>query len=149
LSQNGEDSATVFDQKGQIRIIESFLAIAVIFSAVLISFTFPSSPDFSKQKTLASLGSQALIKLDTNGTLGNLILQRDWTSLKTALDIQLPIGVSFNLTVFDEAGNAVNSEVVQNSNLLGQEVVSVQYVCATRSRLVEFFAIRLQLAWTG
>lgn len=139
----------MFDQKGQIRIIESFLAIAVIFSAVLISFTFPSLPDFSKQKTLASLGSQALIKLDTNGTLGNLILQRDWTSLKTALDIQLPIGVSFNLTVFDEADNAVNSEVVQNSNLLGQEVVSVQYVCATRSQAVEFFAIRLQLAWTG
>ncbi len=149
LSQNGEDSATVFDQKGQIRIIESFLAIAVIFSAVLVSVTFPSSPDFSKQKTLASLGAQALIKLDTDGTLGNLIFQDDWTSLKTALDIHLPVGVLYNLTVFDEAGNAVNLEVVQNSNLLGQEVVSVNYVCATRSQAVEFFAIRLLLAWTN
>jgi hypothetical protein len=139
----------VFDQKGQIRIIESFLAVAVIFSAVLISVTFPASPDFSKQKTLASLGTQALIKLDTNGTLGNLILQRDWANLKTALDIHLPIGVSFNLTVFDEAGNAVNSEVVQNSNPLGQEVVSVNYVCATRNQAVEFFTIRLLLAWTN
>jgi len=139
----------VFDQKGQIRIIESFLAIAVIFSAVLVSVTFPSSPDFSKQKNLASLGSQTLIKLDTDGTLGNLILQRDWTSLKTALDVHLPVGVSFNLTVLDEAGNAVNSEAVQNSNLQGQEVVSVNYICATRSQAVEFFAIRLLLAWTG
>jgi hypothetical protein len=92
---------------------------------------------------------QTLIKLDTDGTLGNLILQRDWTSLKTALNTHLPVGVSFNLTVFDEAGNAVNSEVVQNSNLQGQEVVSVNYVCATRSQAVEFFTIRLLLAWTG
>jgi len=149
LSQDGEDSAIVFDQKGQIRIIESFLAVAVIFSAVLVSVTFPSSPDFSKQKTLDDLGTQALIKLDTDGALGNLILQRNWTSLRTALDIHLPVGVSYNLTVFDEAGNIVNSEAVQNSNMLGQEVASVQYVCATRSQKVEFFAIRLQLAWAG
>ena len=139
----------MFDQKGQIRIIESFLAIAVVFSAVLVSFTFPSSPDFSKQQTLAGLGTQALIKLDTDGTLGDLILQHDWANLKIALDVHLPVGVSFNLTVFDEAGNGVNTEVVQNSNLLGQEVVSVNYVCATRSPTVEFFAIRLLLAWTG
>ncbi len=139
----------MFDQKGQIRIIESFLAIAVIFSAVVVSVTFPSSPDFSKQKNLASLGTQALITLDADGTLGDLILQRDWANLKIALDVHLPVGVSFNLTIFDEAGNAVNTEVVQNSNLLGQEVVSVDYVCATRSPTVEFFAIRLLLAWAG
>jgi hypothetical protein len=139
----------VFDQKGQIRIIESFLAVAVIFSAVLVSVTFPSSPDFSKQKTLVSVGTQALIKLDTDGTLGNLILQRNWTSLRIALDIHLPVGVSYNLTVFDEAGNTVNSEVVQNSSLNGQEAVSVQYVCATKSQAVEFFVIRLQLAWAS
>lgn len=139
----------MFDQKGQIRIIESFLAIAVIFSAVLVSVTFPSSPDFSKQKSLSTMGTQALIKLDTNGTLGDLIIQRNWANMKTALDTLLPLGVSFNLTVFDEAGNAVNSEAIQNSNLLGREVVSVQYVCATRSQVVDFFAIRLQLAWTG
>lgn len=139
----------MFDQKGQIRIIESFLAIAVVFSAVLVSATFPSSPDFSKQKSLRSMGSQALVNLDTNGTLGSLILQRNWASIRTALNILLPMGVSFNLTAYDEAGNAVNSEVVQNSNLLGRDAVSVRYVCATRSQTVEFFVVRLQLAWTS
>ena len=139
----------MFDQKGQIRIIESFLAIAVVFSAVLVSATFPSSPDFSKQKSLSSMGSQALIKLDTNGMLGSLILQGSWAGLRTALNILLPSGVSFNLTVYDAAGNLVNSEAVQNSNLLGQDAVSVQYVCATRSQAVEFFLVRLQLAWAG
>jgi hypothetical protein len=139
----------VFDQKGQIRIIESFLAVAVVFSAVLVSATFPLSPDFSKQKSLSTIGTQALIHLDTNGTLGDLIIQRNWSSVKTTLNILLPLGVSFNLTVFDKTGNALNSEVIQNSNLLGREVVSIQYVCATRSQMVDFFAIRLQLAWTG
>jgi hypothetical protein len=139
----------VFDQKGQIRIIESFLAVAVVFSAVLVSATFPLSPDFSKQKSLSTIGTQALIHLDTNGTLGDLIIQRNWSSVKTTLNILLPLGVSFNLTVFDKTGNALNSEVIQNSNLLGREVVSIQYVCATRSQMVDFFAVRLQLAWTG
>ena len=139
----------MFDQKGQIRIIESFLAIAVVFSAVLVSVTFPSSPDLSKQKSLSSMGTQALVKLDTNGTLGSLILQSNWASIRTALNILLPMGVSFNLTVYDEAGYAVNSEAVQSSNVLGRDAVAVHYVCATRSQAVEFFVIRLQLAWAG
>ena len=139
----------MLDRKGQIRIIESFLAVAVVFSAVLVSATFPSSPDFSKQKSLSTIGTQALITLDTDGTLGDLIIQRNWANMKTALDTLLPLGVSFNLTVFDKTGNAVNSEAIQNSNLLGREVVSVQYVCAARSQVVDFFAIRLQLGWTG
>jgi len=139
----------MFDRKGQIRIIESFLAIAVVFSAMLVSVTFPSAPDLSKQKSLASMGTQTLLTLDTNGTLGNLILQQNWSDIKTALDILLPAGVSFNLTVCDENGIAVNSEAIQNSNLLGREAVSVQYVCATRSQTVQFFVVRLQLAWMG
>jgi len=139
----------MFDQKGQIRIIESFLAIAVVFSAVLVSATFPSAPDLSKQESLTSIGTQALIKLDTNGTLGNMILGQLWSDLKTALDILLPVGVSFNLTIYDEVGHVVNSEVIQNSNLLGQEAVSVQYLCSTRSQTVHFFVVRLQMAWMG
>jgi len=139
----------VFDQKGQIRIIESFLAIAVVFSAMLVSFTFPTSPDFSKQSSLSNLGTQVLTELDNDGTLGSLILRQNWTSLTTALDILLPMGVSFNLTVFDQAWKTVNSAIIQNSNLLGPEVISIQYVCATRSQTVELFVVRLQLAWTG
>jgi hypothetical protein len=138
----------MYDRKGQIRIIESFLAVAVIFSAVLVSVTWPASPDLSKQNSLASIGTQALMELDANGTLGSLILQKDWTSIRAALEIVLPVGVSFNLTVYDQEGQTVNSEVIQNSGLLGLEAVSVQYLCATRSQTVEFFVVRLQLGWT-
>ena len=138
----------MFDQKGQIRIIEAFLAIAVIFSVLLISVTFPSSPNLDKEKSLANLGTQALMKLDANGTLGSLIAQENWTAMKTSLDILLPIGVSFNLTVYDENLSPINSQSIQNSNLLGREAVSVQYICATQTMNTQFFVLRLQLAWT-
>jgi len=138
----------MFDRRGQIRILEAFLSIAVIFSALLISMTFPSSPNLAKQKSLVNIGTQALMKLDTNDTLGNLIKQENWTAIKQALDILLPIGVSFNLTIYDENLNPINSQAIQNTNLLGRETVSVQYVCASQNQNVRFFVLRLQLAWT-
>lgn len=139
----------MFDNRGQIRIIEAFLAIAVIFAVLTISTVpFPSSPDLAKQESLASLGMQVLIKLDANGMLGKLIAQENWTALKQALDTSLPIGVSFNLTIYDENLNPINSQVIQNTNLLGRETVSVQYVCASQSQSVQFFILRLQVAWT-
>ena len=109
----------MFDQKGEIRIIEAFLAIAVMFVAVLIPITWPSSPDLTQSKDLAYIGTQALIALDVNGTLGNLITQKNWTSIKQSLDILLPMGVSFNLTIYDENLRPLNDQTVQNANLLG------------------------------
>jgi len=139
----------VLDNRGQTRIIEAFLAIAVVFSALIISaVTFPSSPTLTKQKSLASLGIQALIELDINGTLGKLVAQENWTAIKQSLDVVLPIGVSFNLTIYDENLIQLNSQVIQNTNLLGRETVSVQYFCATQSQNIQFFTLRMQLAWT-
>jgi len=139
----------VFNQKGQIRMIEAFLSIAVIFSAMLISVTFPSPPNLSKQKQLASLGTQALVNLDSNGALGSFIVQENWTAVRQSLDVLLPVGVSFNLTVFDENLSPINNQTIQNTGLLGRETVSVQYVCATQARNMQLFLLRLQLAWRG
>jgi len=139
----------MFNKRGQIRIIEAFLAIAVIFSSLIFTtVTFPSSPNLAKQKSLSSFGMQALIELDVNGTLGKLIAQRNWTAIKQSLDISLPIGVSFNLTIYDENFSPINSQVIQNTNLLGRETVSVQYVGASQSQNIQLFILRLQLAWT-
>lgn len=139
----------MFNQKGQIRMIEAFLSIAVIFSAMLISVTFPSPPNLSKQKQLASLGTQALVNLDSNGALGNFIVQENWTAIRQSLDVLLPVGVSFNLTVYDENSSPINNQTIQNTGLLGHETVSVQYVCATQAQNMQFFLLRLQLAWRG
>ncbi|NIU38604.1 hypothetical protein GWN65_01135 [Candidatus Bathyarchaeota archaeon] len=139
----------MFDNRGQINIIEAFLAIAIIFSAVVISSViFPSSPDLVKPKSLADFGQEALIKLDTNGELGKLIAYGNWTAIKQSLDILLPIDVSFNLTVYDEDLNKLNSQAIQNTNL-GHEVVLVDYVCASQNTTVQFFILRLQLGWSN
>lgn len=139
----------MFDSKGQINIIEAFLAITIIFSALAISsVTFPSSPDLMKAKSLADFGEEALIKLDLDGELGKLIANGNWTVIKQSLDILLPIGVSFNLTVYDEDLNKINSQVMHNANLLGHEAVLVQYACASQSTNVQFFILRLQLGWS-
>jgi hypothetical protein len=139
----------MFDNKGQINIIEAFLAITIIFSALAISsVTFPSSPDLMKAKSLADFGEEALIQLDLDGELGKLIANGNWTVIKQSLDILLPIGVSFNLTVYDEDLNKINSQVMQNANLLGHEAVLVQYACASQSTNVQFFILRLQLGWS-
>lgn len=140
----------MLNNNGQIRILEAFLAIGVLFSALIIAdVAFPSSPDLSKPKALANIGTQALLELDTNGTLGKLIAQQNWTALKENLDLALPTGVSFNLTVYDENLNQINSQVIQNINVLGRETVSVEYLCVSQSRNVKFWILRLQLAWTG
>lgn len=139
----------MFDNKGQINIIEAFLAITIIFSAVVISSViFPSSPDLVKPKSLADFGQEALIKLDTNGELGKLIAYGNWTAIKQSLDILLPIDVSFNLAVYDEDLNKLNSQAIQNANL-GHEVVLVDYVCASQNVTVQFFILRLQLGWSN
>jgi hypothetical protein len=139
----------VFDQKGEIRILEAFLAVAVMFVALLIPITWPSSPDLTQSKDLANIGTQALVTLDVNGTLGSLITQKNWTSIKQSLDILLPMGVSFNLTIYDENLRPLNDQTIQNANLLGSEVVSVQYACASQNMDAKFYILRLQMAEIG
>lgn len=136
----------MFDQKGQIRILEAFLAVGVMFVALLIPIVWPSSPSLTQPKALANMGTQALIALDTNGTLGNLITQKNWTSIKQSLDVLLPIGVSFNLTIYDENLRPLNDQSIQNTNLLGSEVVSVRYVCASQNLNVTFYILQMQMA---
>ena len=137
----------MLNKKGQMRILEAFLSIAVVFSAVMISRTFQSTPDLTNLRSLEDAGSQVLIQLDSDGMLGNLIVQRNWTSIRQSLELLLPMGVLFNLTVFDENSTQVNTETIQNSDILGYDTVALEYLCATETTNVEFFILRLQLAW--
>jgi len=136
----------LFDEKGQIKILEAFLAVGVIFVALMIPLAWTSSPSLTQQKALANMGTQALLTLDANGTLGSLITQGNWTSIKQSLDVLLPISVTFNLTVYDENLLPLNNQLIQNTNLLGSEAVSVRYVCASQDLNVTFYILQLQMA---
>jgi len=137
----------MFDNKGQIKIIEAFLAISVMFSVLVLTAPMSSTPDLEKQEKLKKLGTQVLIKLDNNGTLGKLIEGENWTALKQSMDLLLPTGVFYNLTVYDENMQKVNTQEVGNSSQPGPEAVVIQYLCVTQSSDTRFYTIQLQLAW--
>jgi hypothetical protein len=138
----------MFNKKAQIRMLEAFLAVLVIFSASIISIKFSPPTNFDNEKMLSTLGMQALIELDINGTLGKLIDERNWTAVTEDLKILLPVGVSFNVTVYDDAMHQINDFTIGNG-LKGQKVVSVEYPCASQSSECRFYLVRLQLAFAG
>jgi len=137
----------ISNNKGQIRTIEAFLAISVMFSVLVLTAPMSSTPDFEKQGTLKKLGTNVLIELDNNGTLGRLIEGGNWTILKQSMDLLLPTGVFYNLTVYDENLQRVNTQEVSNTNQQGLEAVVIQYLCVTQSSDTRFYTIQLQLAW--
>jgi len=137
----------MLDNKGQIRIIEAFLAISVVFSALVLATPMPSTPDFEKQARLKQLGTQVLIQLESEGALGKLIESGNWTVLRQTMDVLLPAGVFYNLTVYDENMQKVNTQEVRNSNQQGTEAVAIQYLCATQGLETHFYTIQLQLGW--
>jgi hypothetical protein len=138
----------MFNKKGQIIILEAFLAVLVIFSASIISIKFSPAPNFESEKSLSASGMQALIELDNNGYLGKLIDERNWTDITKNLEMLLPAGVSYNLTVYDDAMNQINNSTIGNG-LKSQNVVSIQYPCASQSPKCRLYLVRLQLSLAG
>lgn len=135
------------NNKGQIRILEVFLATAVVFGALLLSrpiyIAFNSGED---QDVLYALGLNVLVQLDREGELGQLISQRNWTEISTRLSILLPVGISYNLTIYNEDLEVLNNSSISNGYLNGGDVVSVQYLLVDRDDF-NFYIVRLQLAW--
>lgn len=131
--------------RGQIMVAEAFLSAVIIFSALAICSVLSPPSNGDNQKTLAARGMQALIQLDSDGMLGKMIWQRNWTALSNSLQLLLPLGASYNLTAYDENMQQINSVPVSNGNLVG-DVISVEYLCATSSMQFHSYRLRLQLA---
>jgi hypothetical protein len=132
--------------RGQIRIIEAFLAVFIIFSSLAVSANLTVTQNKTKRDDLASVGLQALMKLDSDGSLGNYIDCRDWVSLRDALNTILPSGVSFNLTVYNKQMQQVNNAVISNGAFNSQEITFVEYVCASQGLIFRCYIIHLYLA---
>jgi hypothetical protein len=130
---------------GQIRVVEAFLSVFIIFSALAICSALSPPSSNNNQKTLAVQGMQALMQLDNDGTLGKMIEQGNWTALSEALQLLLHIGVSYNLTVYEENMQQINSVPISNGNLDGT-VVAIEYICASQGLQYHSYTLRLQLA---
>jgi hypothetical protein len=131
---------------GQIRIIEAFLAIFIIFSAITISASLTTKSTATENSNLASVGLQVLLQLDADGSLSAYIDAGDWSGMREALNLLLPVGVSFNLTVYNAEMRQINTEKVSNGAFSGQEITLVEYVCASRNPEFRYYVVRLYLA---
>jgi len=132
--------------KGQIRIVEAFLAVLIIFSSFAISANLTVTRNITKNDDLTSVGLQSLLKLDSDGSLGKYIDDANWSALRDALNLILPAGISFNLTVYDEQMLQVNNAIISNGAFSSQEIAFIEYVCASRSPIFHCYKIHLYLA---
>ena len=131
---------------GQIRVIEAFLAVLIIFSAFAVTANLTVSENASRNSELASVGLQVLTKLDSDSTLGRLIEEGNWTGLREVLVVALPLGVVFNLTVLDDQMQQVNAEVVSNGGFASEDIAFVEYVCCGGAQVFRCYVVYL---WLG
>ena len=91
------------ETKGQVRVIETILAVTIVFAAVSFAGMFavrPTSPGY-EVTDLEKMGYSALHDLDQQGLLTPLVYDAKWSDLRTALKITLPVDVYFELKVYD------------------------------------------------
>ncbi|MEM2780515.1 MAG: hypothetical protein QW791_06570 [Candidatus Bathyarchaeia archaeon] len=131
---------------GQIRIIEAFLAIFIVFSAVAISANLTTRSASSTSNSLEAIGMQALLQLDSDGSLAAYIAAGNWSGLRDTLNLLLPASVVFNLTVYDSQMRQVNMETVSNGAFNSHETTLVKYVCTSQSPVFRVYVVYLYLA---
>ena len=136
------------ENAGQIRIIEAVFAVFVIFSAFAVTANLPAAQNTSRTNDLSSVGLQVLVKLDSDGSLGRNLDQENWTVLRESLNLALPAGISFSMTVYDEQMLEVNTAVISNGGFGSQEVSFTEYICASRGLTLKCYVIHLCLAVT-
>lgn len=138
------------NRKGQIRTIEAFFSALLIISTLLLtsSISYPNKEE--ALHNLISIGMNALLELDSNGTLAKLIDSQDWLEIKKSLEALLPNGVWFNLTVFDDDMTLLNQDFsITNGKAPSQRKVSIEYLCISRNPAFQVYTLRLQLAKAG
>lgn len=133
------------DKRGQIRVIEAFLASMLILACLTL---VPSqSTGVSRSSlNLDSTAQNVLLSLDSNGQLGAYVDSRDWASLGSSLESALPLTVWYNLTVYDSNGICLNSYPISNGGAVSNQISSVTYICASPNSTYQVYVIQLQLA---
>ena len=132
-------------RKGQIRILEAFFADLLIFSSLFL-ISAPSTTNNDKSNSLYTVGINALLQLDSDGSLSKLIKNKDWNALRDILRQTLPSGIWFNLTILDGQGNQLNDVVISNGGQVSDTIVSVEYLCAASNPSYSIYILHLQLA---
>ena len=133
------------DKKGQIRTIEAFFASILLLSSLTL---IPAVQQHSSDSTeaLSSTAHNILMSLDSDGHLASLIGNESWGTLKSCVQSSLSPMVWFNVTVFDENMAPLNDMPITSGSPVNDQMVSVDYVCASSSSDYAVYIVRLQLA---
>jgi hypothetical protein len=132
-------------RRGVVHTLDVFLAAVIIVTTLLFVSQMPRERDYLEETGIDSLGMQALLMLDSNGTLGRLVDAGDWDGLELALRAVLPTRISFNLTVIDEQGAVTNTWEISNGGVTGRRIEAVEYLLAVESGIFPLYRLRLQL----
>ena len=135
------------NNKGVVRVIESIIAAALLMGC-LAMVPAQQSPQ-NTNSNLSALGQNALLILDSNSHLSNLVESADWIDLQSSIASALPLTVWFNLTVFDRNMNPLNSFPICNSGVTSNKIASVDYICASQNSAYEVYTLQLQLSEVG
>ncbi len=131
--------------KGQIRIIEAFLAVLIIFSSFAMSSSVPVPKTASKGDDLVSIGLQVLTIMDQDGSLSDAVLNKNWTTLRESLELALPAGIIFHIKVYDGEMEQINGFPISNGAFGGGEISFVEYVLVPRNESFSYFILHLEL----
>jgi hypothetical protein len=134
------------NNKGQARIIEAFLATLLLIGCIAIIPTYSTK---TQPYDFSSFAIETLTSLDNNGKLAVLIDSRDWVTLRSCIDLALPLTLWYNLTVFDENMKPVNPFPLCSSGTVSDNIDSSDYVSVSPSSTYRVYLIRLQLSQVG
>jgi len=133
------------NNRGAVHSLEAFFAAIIIFTALLYSNSVSTDKDQRLGRPLDAIGMEALISLNNDGAFGRLVEGRHWDDVENMLKVAFPAGMSFNLTVFDDAGVIVNNRTITNGGLTGRTISSVEYLLVVESSSCPLYRLRLQL----
>lgn len=128
------------------RVVEAFLSILLLFSALGLTTLISPESNTKDDTALASLGLQTLVAIDEDGHLGKLVDDANWNDIADLLNSLLPVGIAYNLTVYDENMHVFANSSISNALISDRNVVSVHYPCVSSTPQNRYFLLRLQLA---
>lgn len=101
--------------KGQMRVVESIMAILIVITAFTFLYFFAATPSSQAHDTseLEKVGHNLLHDIDEQGLLARYVYNSEWINLTAALAVSLPTNVYFNLSIYDTNYGSIGHPLIQ------------------------------------
>ncbi len=133
------------DNRGQVRTIEAFFASILLLSFIALVPPNQEPVDLYSE-ALSSMALNALVSLDNDGSLANLVDIQDWKTLEMHIQSLVPSAVWFNLTVFDADMNSLNNLAITSGSPISDNIQVASYICASINASYAVYLLRLQVS---